>query len=89
MGDGMAVRNDLRIEILRRFRAEGIEIPLPQSDLTIHRQANAEAEKALVQKPDEPEDAAAENEARDDETVEDEQPVRQLRSKAADGKLKG
>jgi potassium efflux system protein len=89
MGDGMAVRNDLRIEILRRFRAEGIEIPLPQSDLTIHRQANAEAEKALVQKPDEPEDAAAEDEARDNETVEDEQPVRQLRSKAADGKLKG
>jgi len=83
------VRNNLRIEILRRFKAEGIEIPLPQSDLTIHRQANAEAEKVLVQKPDEPEEAAAEDEVKDIETVEDERPVRQLRSKTADGKLKG
>ncbi len=89
MGDGLTVRNNLRIEILRRFKAEGIEIPLPQSDLTIHRQANAEAEKVLVQKPDEPEEAAAEDEVKDIETVEDERPVRQLRSKTADGKLKG
>lgn len=37
MGDGMTVRNNLRIEVLQRFRAEGIEIPLPRSDLTIHR----------------------------------------------------
>ncbi len=89
MGDGLTVRNNLRIEILRRFKAEGIEIPLPQSDLTIHRQANAEAEKVLVQKPDEPEEAAAEDEVKDIETVEEERPVRQLRSKTADGKLKG
>ncbi|QWW66357.1 mechanosensitive ion channel family protein [Rhizobium sp. WYJ-E13] len=89
MGDGLTVRNNLRIEILKRFRAEGIEIPLPQSDLTIHRQANADAEKVLVRKPDEPEDEIAEDEAGKNEMVEEEQPVRQLRGKTADGKLKG
>lgn len=89
MGDGLTVRNNLRIEILKRFRAEGIEIPLPQSDLTIHRQVNADAEKVLVRKSDEPEDEIAEDEAGKNEMVEEEQPMRQLRGRTADGKLKG
>ncbi|KQV83188.1 mechanosensitive ion channel family protein [Rhizobium sp. Root1220] len=84
MGDGLKVRNDLRIAILKRFREEGIEIPLPQSDVVFHRQHDAikseqDEPEAVAQVPDIPE----ENEAdKPDGTV------RRLRGKAADGTLK-
>jgi len=81
MGDGLKVRNALRIAILRRFREEGIEIPLPQSDITYHRE---NATPPLIQTKDEPEENP-----KDNETKEEDGQVRQLRGKAADGKLKG
>nr|WP_117192767.1 mechanosensitive ion channel family protein [Rhizobium terrae] len=37
MGDGLRIRNDLRIAILKRFREEGIEIPFPQQEIVLHR----------------------------------------------------
>lgn len=37
MGEGLRIRNDLRIAILRRFREEGIEIPFPQQEIVLHR----------------------------------------------------
>jgi len=37
MGDGLRIRNNLRIAILQRFRAEGIEIPFPQQEIVFHR----------------------------------------------------
>ncbi|QFY60494.1 mechanosensitive ion channel family protein [Rhizobium grahamii] len=80
MGDGMKVRNDLRIAILKRFRAEGIEIPLPQSDVVFHRQPDvigAEPAVADIEKP-EPEAEIDEDDGR----------VRRLRSKTADGNAK-
>ncbi|MBY5763733.1 mechanosensitive ion channel family protein [Rhizobium leguminosarum] len=83
MGDGMAVRNNLRIEILKRFKAEGIEIPLPQTDLTIHREARPALADAGRDQPNEQENSA------DTPMEEEEQPVRQLRSKTADGNRKG
>ncbi|MDR9771553.1 mechanosensitive ion channel family protein [Rhizobium hidalgonense] len=82
MGDGMTVRNNLRIEILRRFKAEGIEIPLPQSDLTIHRDAAplpANARKDQADGQETPRDKPMEDEER---------PVRQLRGRTAEGGLK-
>jgi len=82
MGDGMTVRNNLRIEILQRFKAEGIEIPLPQSDLTIHR----EAPPVLV---DAGRDRKGDQENPGDKPMEEEErPVRQLRSRTTDGNLK-
>ncbi|PDV88917.1 mechanosensitive ion channel protein [Rhizobium sp. H4] len=79
MGDGMTVRNDLRIEILKRFKAEGIEIPLPQSDLTIHREAPAAiANEGRGVRPSSADGAAGEEEHR----------VRQLRGRTAEASLK-
>ncbi|MFL5020203.1 MAG: mechanosensitive ion channel family protein, partial [Rhizobium sp.] len=83
MGDGMTVRNNLRIEVLQRFRAEGIEIPLPRSDLTIHRDAPPVLPVAGRDQPNEQEKSG------DVLMEEEERPVRQLRSKTADGNLKG
>jgi small-conductance mechanosensitive channel len=37
LSDGMDIRNSLRIEILRRFREEGISIPYPHQELHIVR----------------------------------------------------
>ena len=37
MGDGLRIRNALRIAILKRFREEGISIPLPQQEIVFHR----------------------------------------------------
>ena len=81
MGDGLKVRNGLRIAILKRFREEGIEIPLPQSDITYHREnalPPAPAAKPLV-----------EENLQDKTAKDDGGSVRQLRGKAADGSLKG
>jgi small-conductance mechanosensitive channel len=84
MGDGLTVRNDLRIAILKRFKEEGIQIPLPQSDLTINRPsvlASAQGEDgnaAFIQQDD-----TGNNDATDEEGS-----VRRLRSKTADGNLK-
>ncbi|MFB2606007.1 mechanosensitive ion channel family protein, partial [Rhizobium phaseoli] len=79
MGDGMTVRNNLRIEILRRFKAEGIEIPLPQSDLTIHREAPAAIANEARDVRSSSADAAA---------GEEEHRVRQLRGRTAEASLK-
>ncbi|MFB9947285.1 mechanosensitive ion channel domain-containing protein [Rhizobium puerariae] len=37
MGEGLRIRNNLRIAILKRFRDEGIEIPFPQQEIVFHR----------------------------------------------------
>jgi small-conductance mechanosensitive channel len=37
MGEGMRIRNNLRIDILKRFRQEGIEMPFPQQEIVLHR----------------------------------------------------
>lgn len=37
MGDGLKIRNDLRIAILNRFREENIDIPFPQQEIVLHR----------------------------------------------------
>ncbi|KPH05013.1 mechanosensitive ion channel family protein [Rhizobium acidisoli] len=82
MGDGMTVRNNLRIEILRRFKAEGIEIPLPQSDLTIHRDAPPVLANAVKEQTD------GRDDPKNKPIEEEERPVRQLRGRTADGSLK-
>ncbi|MBB2713999.1 mechanosensitive ion channel family protein [Rhizobium sophoriradicis] len=79
MGDSMTVRNNLRIEILQRFKAEGIEIPLPQSDLTIHREAPA----AIANEGRDVRPSSADGAAGDDEHR-----VRQLRGRTAEASLK-
>ncbi|WP_170976365.1 mechanosensitive ion channel domain-containing protein [Rhizobium sp. FKL33] len=47
---GMGVRNDIRIELLERFKEEGVELPVPRQILTIGREpglSNAELAQAL------------------------------------------
>lgn len=83
MGDGLTVRNNLRMAILRRFQEEGIDIPLPQSDLTIHRQADAAAAALGSGKPAARADTAEEPEAKADDDR-----VRPLRSKVSDASVK-
>ncbi|ULJ72977.1 mechanosensitive ion channel family protein [Rhizobium gallicum] len=82
MGEGMNVRNNLRIAILKRFKEEGIEIPLPQSDVIFHR--DHVPAPAL-----EPSSTSADEQPVGDTGVTDSGAVRQLRSKAADGNRKG
>ncbi|OCJ04417.1 mechanosensitive ion channel protein [Rhizobium sp. AC44/96] len=84
MGDGMKIRNDLRIAILKRFREEGIDIPLPQSDIVFHRPQDTFKAEPL---PPEPE--AKPEETSSDDGVEEDGRVRRLRGKSADGALKG
>ena len=85
MGDGLKVRNDLRIAILKRFREEGVEIPLPQSDVVFHRQPDQVGAPARAAKaPAKIEDVSEASEM--DEVA---GTVRRLHGKAADGNLKG
>jgi small-conductance mechanosensitive channel len=81
MGDGLKVRNDLRIAILKRFRQEAIEIPLPQSDVVFHRQPDTVTPDAdvLATEP------AVEEASADAKIDEDDGRVRRLRGKTADG----
>jgi potassium-dependent mechanosensitive channel len=37
MGEGLRIRNNLRIAILKRFKEEGIAIPFPQQEIIFHR----------------------------------------------------
>ncbi|MDE1158388.1 MAG: mechanosensitive ion channel [Neorhizobium sp.] len=37
MADGLPVRNNLRIAILRRFREAGIDMPVPQQEIVFHQ----------------------------------------------------
>lgn len=37
MSEGLRIRNAIRIEILKRFRQEGVEIPFPRSEVVYHR----------------------------------------------------
>ncbi|MFT4184938.1 MAG: mechanosensitive ion channel family protein [Rhizobium sp.] len=61
LSDGMEIRNNLRIDILRRFREEGISIPYPHQELHIvrdgkrGRQSELLATSALAESADEPE----------------------------------
>ncbi|GAC1040741.1 mechanosensitive ion channel family protein [Rhizobium sp. No.120] len=60
LSDGMEIRNNLRIEILKRFKEEGISIPYPHQELHIvrdgrrGRQLDATAD-ALIDSADGPE----------------------------------
>ncbi len=81
MGDGLKVRNDLRIAILKRFRQEAIEIPLPQSDVVFHRQPDTVTPDAEILAPE----PAVEEAPGDAKVDEDDGRVRRLRGKTADG----
>lgn len=80
MGEGLKVRNNLRIAILKRFKEEGIEIPLPQSDVVFHRDnAPVSAQEPSLMIADD---------GQEDEGERDGGAVRQLRGKTADRSLK-
>ncbi|WP_160010675.1 mechanosensitive ion channel family protein [Rhizobium sp. 18055] len=81
MGDGLKVRNDLRIAILKRFRQEAIEIPLPQSDVVFHRQPDTVKPDVAVLAPERAADEPADNHDID----EDDGRVRRLRGKSIEG----
>nr|WP_200863255.1 mechanosensitive ion channel family protein [Rhizobium freirei] len=59
LSDGMEIRNNLRIEILKRFREEGISIPYPHQELHIVRGGRGQradaAGKRLTDSADGPE----------------------------------
>jgi len=84
MGDGLKVRNDLRIAILKRFREEGVQIPLPQSDVVFHRQPDQVGGATPASKAAKIDDVSETSEMDDDAGT-----VRRLRGKSADGNLKG
>jgi small-conductance mechanosensitive channel len=48
MGEGLRIRNNLRIAILKRFREEGIQIPFPQQEIVLHRGKPVAAEDGDV-----------------------------------------
>jgi len=85
MGDGLKVRNDLRIAILKRFREEGVQIPLPQSDVVFHRQPDQVGGATPASKAPAKIEDVSETSEMDDEAG----TVRRLRGKSADGNLKG
>eukprot|EP00913_Durusdinium_trenchii_P008279 g7776.t1 len=37
MSDGIRIRNGIRIEILRKFKEKGVEIPFPRQEVVFHR----------------------------------------------------
>jgi potassium efflux system protein len=82
MGEGLKVRNNLRIAILKRFREEGIHMPLPQSDVTFHR------ENRLAPAKEPPSFIVADDGREDNTSNREGAAVRQLRGKIADGSLK-
>lgn len=86
MGDGMKIRNNLRIEILRRFREEGIEIPLPQSDVVFHREHHPATPAIAAAKPEQKVEEPVVDEAAEEE---DATTVRRLRGKQPDAARKG
>ncbi|WP_047455496.1 mechanosensitive ion channel family protein [Rhizobium rhizogenes] len=56
LSDGMEIRNSLRIEILKRFREEGISIPYPHQELHIVRDGKrGKPSSILVESADAPE----------------------------------
>ena len=61
LSDGMEIRNNLRIEILRRFREEGISIPYPHQELHIVRDGKrGKPSSILAESADGPEDESVE-----------------------------
>ena len=59
IGDGLKVRNEVRMEILSRFRARGIVMPYPHQDVMLHvqdhdRQALVRRRAREVQKRSDP-----------------------------------
>lgn len=61
LSDGMEIRNGLRIEILRRFREEGISIPYPHQELHIVRDGKrGKPSSILAESADGPEGESAE-----------------------------
>ncbi|HEY0124841.1 MAG TPA: mechanosensitive ion channel family protein [Rhizobium sp.] len=61
LSDGMEIRNNLRIEILKRFREEGISIPYPHQELHIIRDGKrGKPSSILAESADGPEDGSEE-----------------------------
>jgi len=61
LSDGMEIRNNLRIEILKRFREEGISIPYPLQELHIVRDdMRSKPSSILAESADGPEGESAE-----------------------------
>ncbi|MBP2549204.1 small-conductance mechanosensitive channel [Neorhizobium galegae] len=52
MNDGLTVRNNLRAEILKRFRAEGIEMPYPHQDVNIRGTVLTRLEPSASRSPE-------------------------------------